>query len=65
MQMSGLDSDEPAEWGCLNDRNWLHDALEARSSKWGLRFDRVNSECMPRRGSNPRGSADELSSCCC
>lgn len=23
-------------------QNWLHDALVPRSTKWGLRFDRVN-----------------------
>ena len=49
MQMSGLDSDEPAEWGLVNERNWLHDALEERSTKWGLRFDRVNAECYGKK----------------
>ena len=34
MQMSGLDSDEPPEWGIINERNWLHDALEQRSASW-------------------------------
>ena len=45
MQMNGLKVDEEPAWGLTNERNWLHDALEPRSTKWGLRFDRVNSEC--------------------
>ena len=49
MQMSGLDSDEPVEWKLINERNWLHDALEERSTKWGLRFDRVNRDCYGRK----------------
>ena len=55
MQMNGLKVDEDPAWGLTNQQNWLHDALVARSTKWGLRFDRVNSECygnVPSGGGN-------------
>ena len=45
MQMNGLKVDEDPAWGLTNKQNWLHDALVERSTKWGLRFDRVNQEC--------------------
>ena len=39
MQMNGLKVDEDPEVNgrLTNERNWLHDALVARSTKWGLR----------------------------
>ena len=43
--MNGLSPDDDPAWGLVNSRNWLHDALVERSTKWGLRFDRVNQEC--------------------
>ena len=52
MQMNGLKVDEDPAWGLTNKQNWLHDALVARSTKWGLRFDRANSECY---GNPPAG----------
>lgn len=55
MQMNGLKVHEDPAWRLTNDRNWLHDALVERSTKWGLRFDRVNSECFgnePASGGN-------------
>ena len=55
MQMNGLRPGEDVELRLTNERNWLHDALVARSTKWGLRFDRVNSECygnVPASGGN-------------
>ena len=55
MQMNGLKVDEDPEWGLTNKHNWLHDALVERSTKWGLRFDRVNQECygnVPSNGGN-------------
>ena len=46
MQMNGLKVDEDPAWRLTNSRNWLHDALVERSTKWGLRFDRVNADCF-------------------
>ena len=37
MQMNGLKVDEDPAWRLTNERNWLHDALVGRSTKWGLR----------------------------
>ena len=45
MQMNGLNPGDDVRQRLTNERNWLHDALVARSTKWGLRFDRVNQEC--------------------
>jgi hypothetical protein len=61
LQMSGLqgpgfrpkggevlpNGEDPA-WRLTNKRNWVHDALVERSTKWGMRFDRVNQECFGR-----------------
>ena len=52
MQMNGLAVHEPVEWRLTNQRNWLHDALVERSTKWGLRFDRVNQDCYGNPGPN-------------
>ena len=46
IQESGLNDDEPKEWGLINAQNWVHDALVERSTKWGIRFDRINTEFM-------------------
>ena len=29
----------------VDRQNWVHDALEKRSGKWGIRIDRDNQEC--------------------
>ena len=67
MQMNGLKVDEDPAWGLTNERNWLHDALVERSTKWGLRFDRVNQECygnVPASGGNTWAYHGSMEQCC-
>ena len=48
LQGSGLQRDETPSWGLTDERNWVHEALQPRNPKWGLRIDRVNFDCSPQ-----------------
>ena len=44
-QGGGLQHGDDPELGLVDNHNWMHDALVARSTKWGMRVDRTNSMC--------------------
>eukprot|EP00966_Prymnesium_polylepis_P046592 1079600-Prymnesium_polylepis.2 len=48
LQGSGLQPGDPPEWGLTDEQNWVHEALQPRNPKWGLRIDRVNQQCVGR-----------------
>lgn len=51
LQLSGgAEQSDPPELGVRVRRNWLHDALASRSSKWGIRIDRVDNRCVSGGG---------------